>query len=276
MPYNGPVVAPQEDDLELGISEYVSLTSLNVRQSIHRNYSEPPDRLEETTIDVAGLSPWSSIIDIGPGNGSFLRRLVEAGHRGVITGLDRSMTAARSVAAIGGPASLQGDACRLPFADRVFEVVFARHMLYHVADVVTALREFKRVLRLSGKCVTVVNHAEQAPRLSDLLRRRAAGNGIRPPDLPRVDSTILPGMLRSVFGNVSVTRRVGQLVFYGPEPLIALGTALLGFYGVTPDSPLRADVEAQLADDIQNWFARSGQPWRDSKGFVICRSIRED
>jgi len=262
--------------LELGINEYTSLTSLSIRQSIHLNYSEPPDRLEETTIDAAALSPESSVIDIGPGNGSFLRRLVESGHRGMIAALDRSMTAAQSVAVIGSPVSLQGDACRLPFADTAFDVVFARHMLYHVSDVFAALREFKRVLRLSGKCVTVVNHAEQAPRLSDLLRRRVAVNGVRPPDLQRVDTTILPDMLRSVFGNTSVTRRVGHLVFYRPEPLVAFGTALLGFYGVTPDSPLRADIEAQLANDIQNWFAHSGRPWRDSKGFIICLSVRED
>jgi ubiquinone/menaquinone biosynthesis C-methylase UbiE len=276
MPYNSRVAALQEDDLELGINEYMSLASLSVRQSIHLNYSEPPDRLEETTIAAAALSPESSVIDIGPGNGSFLRGLIESGHRGIIAALDRSMTAARSVAAIGGPASLQGDACRLPFADTVFDAVFARHMLYHVSDVFAALREFKRVLRLSGKCVTVVNHAEQAPRLSDLLRHRVAVNGVRPPDLPQVDATILPDMLRSVFGNTSVTRRVGHLVFHRPEPLIALGAALLGFYGVAPDSPMRADIEAQLADDIQNWFAHSGQPWSDSKGFIICLSVRED
>jgi SAM-dependent methyltransferase len=262
--------------LELSIDEYTSLTSLIVRQSIHLEYSEPPDRLEEMTIDAAGLSPDSSVIDIGPGNGSFLRRLVEAGHRGRIAALDRSMAATRSVAAIDGPLSLQGDACYLPFVDEVFDLLFARHMLYHVADVVAALREFKRVLRPDGKCITVVNHAEQAPRLSDLLRRRVELNGIRPPDLPRVDSTNLPTMLRSVFGNASVVTRAGQLVFHRPEPVIALGTALLGFYGIPHESPLRADFEAQMSDDIRRWFARSQEPWRDSKGFAICVSVRQD
>ena len=276
MSYNGRIVTLREDELELGIDEYKSLTSLTVRQSIHLEYSEPPDRLEEMTIDAAGLSSDSSVIDIGPGNGSFLRRLVETGYRGRIAALDRSMAAARSVATIGGPVSLQGDACHLPFADKVFDVVFARHMLYHVSDVIAALREFKRVLRLNGKCVTVVNHAEQAPRLGDLLRRRVEISGVSPPELPRVDSAILPHMLRSVFGNTSETRSFGHLVFYQPEPVITFGTALLGFYGVAPDSPLRADIEAQLADDIQSWFANSGVPWRDSKGFIISVSIRQD
>lgn len=262
--------------MELSIDEYKSLTSLTVRQSIHLEYSEPPDRLEEMTIDAARQSPDSSVIDIGPGNGSFVRRLVETGHRGRIAALDRSMTAARSVATIGGPFSLQGDACRMPFTDKVFDTVFARHMLYHVSDVIAALREFKRVLRPNGKCVTVVNHTEQAPRLSCLLRRRVTMNGIHPPELPRVDSTVLPGMLRSVFGNASETRSTGHLVFYQPEPVIAFGAALLGFYGVAPDSPLRADIEAQLADDVHSWFARSGEPWRDSKGFIICVSTRQD
>lgn len=261
--------------LELGIDEYMSLTSLSVRQAIHRKYSVPPDRLEETTINAAALLPDQSIVDIGPGNGSFLRRLIEIGHRGRIAALDRSMAAARSVRAIGGPLSLQGDACHLPFADAVFDVLFARHMLYHVSDVVAALWEFRRVLRRRGKCVAVVNHAEQAPRLSDMLRRRVEANDIRMPDLPRVDSTNLPDLLRPVFGDVSITRFDGHLVFQHPEPVITLATALLSFYGITSDSEIRADIEAQLIEDVYNWFARSGQPWHDSKGFVVCVSVRE-
>lgn len=258
--------------MELSVDEYTSLTPLGIRQAVHREHSVPPDRLEEMTFGAVDLSPDDAVVDIGPGTGSFIARFVEAGHRGTVAALDRSMAAAR---AVGGPLSLQGDACHLPFADAVFDVLFARHMLYHVADVPTALREFRRVLRPGGRCVTVVNHAEQAPRLTDLLRRSVAVNGIQPPELPRVDSTNLPDLLKPVFGNVEVTRFDGHLVFHRPEPVIALGTALLGFYGVTPDSALRADIEAQLVGDVRGWFARSGRPWRDAKGFVICVSTRE-
>jgi len=262
--------------LELSVDEYTSLTPLSVRQAIHRKYSDPPDQLEERAIDAARLSPDQSVVDVGPGNGSFLGQLVGSGHRGTIAAIDRSTAAARLVGTIGGLFSLQGDACHLPFSDTVFDVVFARHMLYHVSDLVAALREFKRVLRPSGRCVTVVNHADQAPRLSELLRRRVEINGIRPPDLPRVDSTVLPDLLRSVFGNVSVVRVQGNIVFRHPEPVIAFATALLGFYGVAPDSTLRAEIEAQLAEDVHSWFARSEHPWRDPKGFVVCVSIHED
>lgn len=262
--------------MELSVNEYRSLTPLGVRQAIHREYSLPPDRLEELTLKTAELSSDHSVIDIGPGNGSFLARLVESGHRGTVAALDRSMAAARAVDAVGVPFSLRGDACHLPFADGVFDVLFARHMLYHVSDVVAALREFRRVLRPGGRCVTVVNLAEQAPRLSDLLRRCVAVHGIRPPDLPTVDSTNLPDLTKPVFGNVSVLRFDGQLVFPRPEPVIALGTALLGFYGVTPDSASRAAVEARLVGEVRSWFARSKRPWQDPKGFVICVSTRED
>lgn len=261
--------------MELSVDEYRSLTPLGVRQAIHREYSLPPDRLEELTIRAAELSADDSVIDIGPGNGSFLSRIVESGHRGTIAALDRSMAAARAVHAVGAEPSPQGDACHLPFADAVFDVVFARHMLYHVSDVVAALREFRRVLRPGGRCVTVVNLADQAPRLSDLLRRCVADHGIRPPDLPQVDSTNLPDLTKPVFGNVVVTRFDGQLVFPRPEPVIALGSALLGFYGVTQDSASRADVEARLVGEIHGWFARSKRPWCDPKGFVICVSTRD-
>ena len=262
--------------MELSVGEYQSLTPLGIRQAIHREYSVPPDRLEETTFNAVDLKPTDTVVDVGPGTGSFLARFVAAGHTGTIAALDRSMAAARVVDAISGPLSLQGDACHLPFADRTVDVVFARHMLYHVADVPKALREFRRVLRHGGRCVCVVNHPEQAPRLTGLLRRSVRLKGIRPPELPKVDSTNLPALIEPVFGAVEVTHFDGQLVFDRPEPVIALGTALLGFYGVAPDSASRADIEARLDGDVRGWFARSNRPWCDTKGFVICVSTRED
>lgn len=255
--------------MEQGIDDYRSLTPLGIRQTIHRRYSEPPDNLEEMTLTVAAVSPADAVADVGPGNGSFLRRLLESGHQGPVTGLDLSAAAARAVGDIGGAWSVRGDACRIPFGDNRFDVLFARHMLYHVSDVAAALREFDRVLRPDGKCVTVVNHADQAPRLSDLLRRRVQASGVCPPRPSWLDSTTLPSLLESAFGGFSVTRYDGELVFPGPGPVIALAVALLGFYGVGPDSPLRHDLESALASDIHRWFARSGKPWRDVKGFAI-------
>jgi hypothetical protein len=49
------------------------------------------------------------------------------------------------------------DAAALPFPTGAFDVVVAAHMLYHVPDRETAIRELRRVLVRDGACVAVTN-----------------------------------------------------------------------------------------------------------------------
>lgn len=255
------------------LDEYRSLHSLQVRQRTHREFSEPPDRVEVHTARVAELDMGDAVLDVGPGTGSFVRGLLGSGHRGVVVAVDTSRSAAGAARAAGA-LSVQGDACSLPLSAGRFDVVFARHMLYHVSDVIGALRQFNRVLVTGGKCVSVVNQPTQAPRLADLLRWRVECSGVIPPVLPQVDSSNLPQMLESVFGNVSVVLFDAQLVFHTPRPLIDFAISLLGFYGVSAGSPLRGEISRQLRADIEQWFHRSSGPWRDPKGYAICLSRR--
>jgi SAM-dependent methyltransferase len=259
--------------LELSIDEYLSLDPLNARQTTHLQHSVPPDRVEEATLDAAGLSATESVLDVGPGNGSFLRRLLRTEHRGPIYALDRSLTAAHQVARLNA-GSVCGDACNLPFGESGFDVVFARHMLYHVSDVTRALSEFRRVLRPGGRCVSVVNNAEQAPRLAELLRQEVERTGVVPPSLPRVDASNLPELQERAFGDVAMVRFDGHLVFDDPRPLLRFAIALLGFYGVNSSSQHRAEIVHRLSVEIHRWFSRSAEPWRDQKGYVICVSRR--
>ncbi|MVZ98459.1 class I SAM-dependent methyltransferase [Sphingorhabdus sp. IMCC26285] len=55
---------------------------------------------------------------------------------------------------------------RLPFADCSFDVIFARAVLHHIADLPAAMREFHRVLRPGGAFVAAREHVITDP--SDL------------------------------------------------------------------------------------------------------------
>jgi SAM-dependent methyltransferase len=66
-----------------------------------------------------------------------------------------------------------GDAQALPLPDQAFDVVMARHMLYHVPDINRATAEAARTLRPGGRFLATTNSARTMPEYWD-LREAAA------------------------------------------------------------------------------------------------------
>jgi SAM-dependent methyltransferase len=85
-----------------------------------------------------------SILEVGAGDGAFLRTVV--GEAGRLTGLDPS---ADNVAQIrmAGFEAVEGVAERLPFQDGAFDVVVFSYTPHHVRDWTAALHEALRVAR---------------------------------------------------------------------------------------------------------------------------------
>lgn len=86
-------------------------------------------------------------LDLGVGEGiasNLLRK-----HRWVPVGIDRSLDSARLASGAGIP-SLIGDVARLPFADDVFSLALASHIIEHVPNPLTVLDEIYRVLEPGG------------------------------------------------------------------------------------------------------------------------------
>ncbi len=168
------------------------------------------------------------------------------------------------------------DAMRLPFADAEFDVVAARHMLYHVDRPLKAIREGLRVLRVGGRFVATVNDAHTTPHLVRLVNESVQANGFTSPTPPnsRVHSRNLPRLVETVFGNVSVHRHDNAVVFATAEPLVAYAVARLSFYGVAADAPNRPRVIGTIARTAASWFAGHSTPWRDPKSYTICGATR--
>lgn len=79
-----------------------------------------------------------TLLDVGCRGNAMKGKLEE---RGVIwTGLDISPQ--------GG--ADKGDMCAMPYTDKKFDIIFACHSLEHVETPLTALREFKRVMKDDG------------------------------------------------------------------------------------------------------------------------------
>ena len=99
------------------------------------------------------------VLDVGTGTGDLALAVLDAGARQVV-GLDfvdAMLAVARRKADRSGHARdltlVQGDALRLPFADRAFDGVVNGFVLRNVEDVPTFFREAARVIKPGGRLV---------------------------------------------------------------------------------------------------------------------------
>lgn len=257
---------------ETSSREYLTLEPLATRIDIHQRYSEVPDDVEAAVLAAIGPIDGKDLLDVGCGTGAFLRNLAGRGHAGKLVGVDTSPAAVANLSSVDRVRVQLADAANLPFGAGVFDLVTARHMLYHVGDVDRALQEARRVLAPGGIFVAVVNHEDTMPYLGQLVADGVSTRVAELPALPRmwIHTGNLPGMMRDVFGEVEIHRYDNALVFDRPEPLVAYAVSLLGFYGIGPDSPLRSGIAETIESEARAWFREPGRIWRDPKGYVVC------
>jgi ubiquinone/menaquinone biosynthesis C-methylase UbiE len=255
--------------------EYRDLSPLQTRILTHQRYSEGVNDVDLDVIRAAEIGPAHSVLDIGSGTGEFLRRLrAEQAHTGRLVAFDASAAAVEAAAALDGVEGVLGDAQSMPFAEEEFDVVTARHMLYHVPDPVLAIREARRVLRPGGRFAAVVNRVDPTPMMTEAVDTVLRGFGSAVPGGGKTEMPVhaqnLPGMVDEVFGAVRVVTVNGALVFTEPEPVIRYCLSTLTLSGVPQEGPLRAEVEAGVEAEVRRRFDELGGVWRDPKGYIVC------
>ncbi|MHA7986753.1 methyltransferase domain-containing protein [Rathayibacter sp. CAU 1779] len=105
---------------------------------------------------IPHLSPGSDVLDVGSGPGTITLDLARLVSPGRVVGIDASEEVVANANGLAFDNDLHnvefrtGDAYALDFPDATFDVVHAHQVLQHLADPVTALREFRRVLKPGG------------------------------------------------------------------------------------------------------------------------------
>ena len=223
--------------------QYATDANLRARQRLWE-CQRPPFDLMAWVLDVAGLrSPTPGrVLDVGCGNGSYLRALRGRGLDAVGCDLSPGMLAA----AAPHPTLVNADVTALPFPTAAFEVVLAPHMLYHVPDRTAAARELRRVLSAGGRCLVLTNGRNHMTALRTLVessvRTATPGWEMRNPSTHAFSLENGEDQLRAAFDHVDVVR---------PANVPAV---------VLTDASAAAGYVASVADHYQPETTR---PWPD-------------
>lgn len=105
-----------------------------------------------TALGRAGLRPGMRLLDVATGTGLVARSALPAlGEGGTVIGLDASAGMLREARKVLPGPLVQGRVEALPLAAETFDLVSVGYALRHVADLDTAFRECRRVLRPGGR-----------------------------------------------------------------------------------------------------------------------------
>lgn len=225
-------------------TQYATDRNLRARQRLWER-QEPAFDVVGWTLELAGIEPGMRVVDVGCGNGRFLDAMSARGVNAL--GCDLSAGILRSV---GGHAVVVADAVPLPYPARRFDVVLAPHMLYHVTDRPSALREFRRVLRPGGRLVAVTNGDGHLASLRAVVDA-AAGEwhpGWRWTDRLAKEFSLDNGgpQLATAFNDVRCIRpdRPGRAIITDPDVIAGYLTSVEDIYGPDFDGSWEALVTA--------------------------------
>lgn len=198
---------------------YANDACLGVRYRTHQLYTVDAVDFGRWTLERLHWQGDERVLDMGCARGDLLREMARSHDGwGALIGFDLSpgMAVKGLELAPGLPVHFfVGNAQALPLPSRSFDVVMARHMLYHVPDIGQAVAETARVLRAGGRLLTVTNSAHTMPEYFTIRDRAAsrfpalAGReglsdrftlenapSFLEPYFDRVETHILPGTLR--------------------------------------------------------------------------------
>ncbi len=250
--------------------QYSTDQHLQTRIRTHQLYSVGAN-LEEGVDEVLKLDPQESLLDIGTGPGYFPTRLREVGHLGCLVGMDFSSGMLEVASAKTNAVEwIQGNAMELPFPDSSFDVVTARHMLYHVPDMNKAIREAKRVLKPGGRFMAVTNDdgymlefwqavfeaVEDDTEFASIKSQRSES---------LVFSAHLEAEIAKVFGKTTFTKLEGNLEFPGARPVLEYWDSIQGLYDISKTAWTRG--RKAFAKVLETRFETG--TWRVTKNVAI-------
>jgi ubiquinone/menaquinone biosynthesis C-methylase UbiE len=211
------------------------------------------------------MIPWDGmqiVADVGCGNGFDLRQIVPQGRCRHAIGIDLSAGMLRSLTDLRESCRLslvQADAQRLPLPDESVDVAMAMHMLYHVPDISTAIRELRRITKWGGTVLASTNSSIHLAEIHDLLDAavsRQLDRPVRPAPADSFTTQTGAAILSHEFSRVTLQTLDLSLSIPTAQPVItyvaSLREPILAWIGAPVDfEAVLSDMTRRLEQIIQ-------------------------
>jgi len=253
--------------------QYADDSNLQTRIRTHKLYTVGPG-IEDAVDAALNLRGDESLLDVGTGPGHFPGRLRKAhkgkeSHKGRIVGLDFSPgMVEKAQGQHPNVEFIQADAQDLPFSDDTFDVVTARHMLYHVPNIAKALSEARRVLKSDGKFMALTNANGMMKEYWVAVFAAVADEPEFEPMRQSIrsshyDHEHLFGLVKEAFGGADLEVVRSALEFPSPEPVLDYFNSLRTAYPISDGAWVRGRGKLESVLNTYTW------PWRVSKGIAL-------
>jgi ubiquinone/menaquinone biosynthesis C-methylase UbiE len=259
-------VQPIYDQKRLSEEAYADDTLLDVRYRTHQLFTVDPVDFGRWTLERLAWQGGERVLDMGCARGDLLREMARHNDGwGLLAGFDFSPGMVTKGVELGAGLPVRffvADAQSMPLLDGTFDVVMARHMLYHVPDIQRAVAEVARVLRPGGQFLAVTNSAQTMPEHFDLCRQVAARFPAKAnPDRATARFALENGatFLRPYLEQVEVHSLMGTLRFPTAQPYLdyfASARALMMLPGHT-DAEWQA-VLGYVRDEVEAVISAQG------------------
>jgi 2-polyprenyl-3-methyl-5-hydroxy-6-metoxy-1,4-benzoquinol methylase len=154
---------------EIVKKQYSTDEYLRIRQETHDKYTVPNVNFSEWALKMIAWKGDERVLDVGCGNGIYYTKMRQMHPHVQYFGIDLFE---KMLESHPSPANLsQGDVASLPFANATFDVVMANHVLFHIDDIDSAVKEIRRVLKPTGVLMATTNSVQNMQELQVLMRR---------------------------------------------------------------------------------------------------------
>jgi SAM-dependent methyltransferase len=211
------------------------------------------------------------VVDVGCGDGQYLRELARRGHRGHLIGIDISAGMLAQVAA--GASRLVADAQALPLAGAVADLTLAMHMLYHVPGKQIAAGELRRVTKPTGRLVVALPGQQTLSELHRLVDCCADSLGLAvTAHDPGLTLDQAAALFAGYFDTVEQADVPGQLRLTDADPVVGYVASLSRVLRAAPDPRQLAALLTAVRAEAESTIAAQGcLALTATAGCLICR-----